>query len=107
MHPSRLCWPALLFLLSAARAASAQVGTTSDVITGTVVGPDSQPLLEATVQVTSTELQISRQRTTDARGRFTIVFPDGGGQYQLLVRAIGMTPFRAILTRQGDEDRLV
>src|SRR5690349_15230711 len=107
MHPSRLCWPALLFLLSAARAASAQVGTTSDIITGTVVGPDSQPLLEATVQVTSIDLQISRQRTTDARGRFTIVFPDGGGQYQLLVRFIGMAPVRTTIARQADEDRLV
>lgn len=107
MHPSRLCWPALLILLGAASPASAQVGATSDIITGTVVGPDSQPIAEATVQVTSIELQVSRQRTTDARGRFTIVFPDGGGQYQVLVRAIGMNPFRATLVRQGDEDRLV
>src|SRR5207253_9030697 len=63
-----------------------QVGTTTDIITGTVTGPDSQPLAGALVQATSLETQVSRQRTTDARGRFTIVFPEGGGQYQLTVR---------------------
>ena len=65
----------------APRGATAQVGATTDIITGTVTGPDSQPLAGAVVQAISLETQISRQRTTDARGRFTIVFPDGGGQY--------------------------
>jgi len=87
--------------------ASAQVGTTTDIITGVVLGPDSQPLAGAVVQATSVETQISRQRTTDARGRYTIVFPDGGGQYQMMVRAVGMAPQRFNLARQADEDRLV
>src|ERR1051326_7040945 len=64
----------------APRRATAQVGATTDIITGTVTGPDSQPLAGAVVQAISLETQISRQRTTDARGRFTIVFPDGGGR---------------------------
>ena len=37
---------ALALSLAASRAA-AQVGTTTDIITGTVVGPDSQPLAGA------------------------------------------------------------
>src|SRR5881397_3814005 len=100
---------ALVALLAAvvARPAAAQVGTTTDIITGTVTGPDSQPLAGALVQAISLETQVSRQRTTDAHGRFTIVFPDGGGQYQLVARYIGMAPVRLTVARQADEDRLV
>jgi len=95
-----------LALVPVARA-PAQVGTTTDIITGVVLGPDSQPLAGAVVQATSVETQISRQRATDAKGRYTIVFPDGGGQYQMMVRAVGMAPQRFTLARQADEDRLV
>src|SRR5204863_333420 len=97
----------LLVVAVAPRRATAQVGATTDIITGTVTGPDSQPLAGAVVQAISLETQISRQRTTDTRGRFTIVFPDGGGQYQLIARYIGMAPTRLSVARQADEDRLV
>jgi carboxypeptidase family protein len=104
--PRPSCW--LLVALSALGAPlAAQVGTTTDIITGTVSGPDGQPLPGAVVQATSFETQVSRQRTTDARGRFTILFPDGGGQYQLLVRYLGLAPARVAVARQADEDRLV
>src|SRR6266516_2321796 len=89
------------------RTASAQVGATTDIIVGTVTGPDSQPLAGATVEVTSRETQSARQLTTDARGRFTLLFPDGGGRYDVLVRYIGMAPARVSVGRQGDEDRIV
>src|SRR2546430_11194942 len=82
---------ALVLSLAASRAA-AQVGTTTDIITGTVIGPDSQPLAGALVEAVSLESQISRHATTDARGRFTIVFPDGGAQDDLTIRFIGMAP---------------
>src|SRR2546426_9298117 len=98
---------AMLLAFALPRTAAAQVGTTTDIITGTVTRPDSQPLAGALVQATSLETQVSRQRTTDARGRFTIVFPEGGGQYQLTVRYVGMAPARVTIARQGDEDRLV
>ncbi|HTC24050.1 MAG TPA: TonB-dependent receptor, partial [Gemmatimonadales bacterium] len=94
-------------LLGLARPVAGQVGANTDIITGTVTGPEGQPIADATVEATAAETQISRQRTTDARGRFTIVFPDGGGQYQILVRYIGMAPARLNLSRQADEDRLV
>ncbi len=98
---------ATLGVLGAPVRGAAQVGTTTDIITGTVTGPDSQPLPGAVVQATSLETQVSRQRATDARGRFTILFPDGGGQYQLVVRYLGMAPARVTVARQADEDRLV
>ena len=89
------------------RTASGQVGATTDIIVGTVTGPDSQPLAGATVEITSRETQGSRQVTTDARGRFTLLFPDGGGRYELLVRYIAMAPAHLAVARQGDEDRIV
>ena len=89
------------------RTAAGQVGATTDIIVGRVTGPDSQPLAGATVEVTSRETQGSRQVTSDARGRFTLLFPDGGGRYELVVRYIGMAPAHLTLARQGDEDRIV
>jgi hypothetical protein len=93
--------------LGTPRPAAPQVGATTDIITGTVTGPDSQPIAGAVVQATSLETQVSRSRTTDVRGRFTIVFPDGGGQYELVARFIGVAPTRVTVARRADEDRLV
>ena len=103
-----LIWSLCLIVVATVpRRSAAQVGATTDIITGTVTGPDSLPVAGAVVQAISLETQVSRQRTTDARGRFTIVFPDGGGQYQLVARYIGMAPARLTVARQADEDRLV
>src|SRR3712207_6398906 len=81
-------------LALAARPASldAQVGGTTDIITGRVTGPEGQPLLGARVEVMSLETDVTRTRTTDQNGRYTILFPDGGGQYRMTVRYIGMQP---------------
>ncbi len=101
------CLLAAAVTLGVPQRATPQVGSTTDIITGTVTGPDSQPIAGVVVQATSLETQVSRSRTTDARGRFTIVFPDGGGQYQLVARFVGMAPARVTIARQADEDRLV
>ncbi len=97
----------LLVFLFLPAPAHGQVGTTTDILTGVVIGMDDAPLAGAQVDATSIETQITRRQTTDARGRYTIVFPDGGGQYQLLVRSIGLAPQRLVVVRQADEDRLV
>ncbi len=96
-----------LVALAVPTAVAAQVGATTDIITGVVAGPDGEPLEEAVVQATSLETQITRAARTDRRGRYTILFPDGGGQYQMAARAVGMTPQQGTIVRQADEDRLV
>jgi len=95
-----------LFALAPARAA-AQAGVGTDIITGTILGDDGSPVQDANVEAYSLETQVTRRAHTDARGRFTILFPDGGGQYRMSVRVLGMNPRTALLTRDADEDRLV
>ena len=92
--------------LSTARA-TAQVGSTTDIVTGKVTGTNGQPIEGATVTAQSVETRVSRSRTTAKDGRYTILFPDGGGQYRLTVKSIGVAPQTQVVTRQGDEDRLV
>ena len=94
-------------LLAAAPRARAQVGSTTDILTGHIVGPDSQPIEGAQVEATSVETQIMRRATSDAHGVWTIVFPDGGGQYTVTIHEIGLAPAAFTLARQADEDRLV
>ncbi|MEP6732920.1 MAG: carboxypeptidase regulatory-like domain-containing protein, partial [bacterium] len=94
-------------LLVMAPALHAQVGATTDIITGTVVGPDGKPLVGATVEVTSLETEITRRKTTNDQGKYTLLFPDGGGQYRITVRHIGMLPVTFAVAKQADEDRLV
>ena len=83
-----------------------QVGTITDTITGTVTGPYGQPLVGAIVQATSVTTQLTRRQGTGAGGRFTILFPERGGQYQLIVRYFGMVPVNLTVVRQRDEDPL-
>src|ERR1700681_1322763 len=87
--------------------AGAQVGSTTDILMGRVSGLDSQAVANAHIEATSLETGITRTKSTDADGRYTIVFPDGGGNYRITVRAVGMAPITRTISRQGDEDRLV
>jgi len=86
---------------------AAQVGSTTDILMGRVTSPDSQAVSGARVEATSLETGITRTKTTDSDGRYTILFPDGGGSYRLTVRAVGMSPVTRTISRQGDEDRLI
>ena len=87
--------------------AAAQAGLGTDIITGVVTAEDGTPLADATIEAYSLETQVTRRARTDARGRFTILFPDGGGQYRMTARMLGMTPHTALISRDADEDRLV
>ena len=82
-----------------------QVGTSTDIITGLVTDENGTPLAGAIVEALSLETQIVRRATTDGRGRYTILFPDGGGQYQMTARYLGRQPQQATLERYADEDR--
>ncbi|CAN5910929.1 TonB-dependent receptor [soil metagenome] len=97
----------LMTLILAAVPARAQVGATTDIITGTVVGPDNKPIAGATVEVTSVETEVTRKKTTNDQGKYTLLFPDGGGQYRITVRHLGMLPVSFAIAKQADEDRLV
>jgi len=96
-----------LTLIFLPTSAAAQIGGTTDIITGTVIGPDGVPVNSAQIQVTSVETGISRVKATNDKGQYTLLFPDGGGQYTIIVRRIGMAPQQATLSRVADEDRLV
>ena len=77
----------------------AQVGSTTDIILGRVTGPDSHPLENARVEVTAVESGITRNRLTNAKGQYAIVFRDGGGAYTLRVTYLGMAPFQTAIQR--------
>lgn len=87
--------------------AGGQVGATTDIITGVVVDASGMPIEGVTIEARSLDLQVSRTASTDARGRYTILFPDGGGQYQMSARMVGVLPQTVVLIRHADEDRLV
>lgn len=97
----------LLALASPGRAASAQVGVTTDILTGHVTGPEGEPLQNASVRALSLESGVSRTTLTDTRGRYTLIFPDGGGRYELEVVRIGMTTERVLVFALESEDVLV
>ena len=69
--------------------ASVQVGATTDIITGVVVGPDGRPSANVVIEAMSLETEITQTTRTDQRGRYTILFPDGGGQYPMTAWTIG------------------
>src|SRR4026207_2240704 len=92
----------LLALALVPAAAFAQVGSTTDIIMGQVKTPEGTPLAGARVSVTSAETQITRTKVTDAQGRYSILFPDGGGSYRVQVTSIGYAPQAFNLVRQAD-----
>lgn len=98
---------ALLATSASFSAAWAQIGSSTDIVTGVVRREANTPVEGAQVEVTSLESNITRRARTNASGRFTVLFPDGGGQYRIRVRALGLAPQEVMLARQADEDRLV
>ena len=98
---------ALVLLAAVAHPARAQVGSTTDIIMGKVTGPDDNPVAGARVEVKSIETGITRRKTTNEKGEYSILFPDGGGSYELKVTFLGYGPYSTSVNRQSDEDRLV
>ena len=102
----------LLFLLVACfaslsitpgRAAAQQ----ADVIRGRVIGPDSLPIPEVLVTVTSFSGNVSRTARTNKDGRFTVTFAAGDGDYMVAFAAIGYAAKRFEVKRMADEEILV
>ena len=98
---------AIAVAIAAVPRAHAQVGSSTDILMGKVTGPDNAPVVGARVEVTSSETGITRRKTTNERGDYSILFPDGGGSYTLRVSFLGFGPYSGQVSRQSDEDRLV
>jgi hypothetical protein len=98
---------AFLLLLLTWCAPLPAVAQSADVITGRVVGPDGLPLGDVQIEAISIETEISRSVLTNANGRYTIVFPDGGGRYLLRVSYVGTADIVRTLVREQEEDLLI
>src|SRR5690606_37565612 len=92
----------LLALAALPGVAAAQEGDL-DILRGTVVRPDSAPVQDALVTVTSLVSQTARTARTGRDGRFTILFSSGGGDYLVRIVALGMHPFESRVQRVADE----
>ena len=65
-----------------------------DVIRGVITGPDSIAIAGARVTATSLSGNVNRSARTDTKGRFTITFPGGDGDYFVTITALGFGPKR-------------
>lgn len=76
-------------------------------IRGRVTTEDGRDLNGARVDATAIPTNVSRRTQTDSRGRYTLTFPGGTGDYWITVSAIGFAPVRFELKRVADEDILI
>ncbi|MDP9348910.1 MAG: carboxypeptidase-like regulatory domain-containing protein, partial [Gemmatimonadota bacterium] len=79
----------------------------SDVITGQVTDENGAPIAGARVSAVAAESEVTRTATTNQQGRYTLVFPEGGGQYRLTVSFTGRTTLTRTIQRTGDQDVLI
>ena len=78
-----------------------------DVIRGLVTGPDSIPIAGARVTATSISGYVNRTARTDTKGRFTITFPGGEGDYFVTITSLGFAPKRFEVKRTADQEVLL
>ena len=106
MHLRRVLQP-LLAVLALAVAAPLRAQQQLDVIRGLITGPDSIPIAGARVTATSLSGNVNRNARTDTRGRFTITFPGGDGDYFITVTALGFAQKRFEVKRTADQEVLL
>ncbi len=95
----------VIALVCVARPALAQ-DPDVDVIRGRLVRPDSSPVVGAQVKLTAASNGVTRSTRSDAQGRFSIIFQNGGGDYTVNITAIGFAPQEFRLRREGEEEVL-
>ena len=98
---------ALLLLPALPAALAGQVGVTTDIISGRVTGPGGAAISGAQIEAVSAESGVRRTAVTRADGRYTLVFPDGGGSYRVRASALGFSAAILDVARQADEDVLI
>ncbi|TVP77017.1 MAG: hypothetical protein EA352_04530 [Gemmatimonadales bacterium] len=96
----------LLFLLALQPSAELQAQD-ADLITGQVTRANGDRLPGVRIEVISIELETTRSAVTGTDGRYTILFPDGGGAYLLRATYIGKDDAVFTVARQGEEELLV
>ncbi len=105
----RLAFPiTLIFALAAAlfnTSAGAQGRT--ELIRGRVTGTDSVAIFGVRVTVFSSYTQLTRVSSTDSTGRYTVVFPNGNGDYLVSYTLPGYATVVRQVKRANDEDLLV
>jgi hypothetical protein len=103
--------PALLLALildaGTATPLAGQAGAGTDILTGSVTGTLGEPIAGVSIAFTSVETGIRRATLSNAQGRFTMVFPGGGGRYEIEASFLGMAPLRRTVSRLGDEEVLI
>lgn len=97
----------LVVLISAAMTGRDLVAQTTDVIRGKVTGPDSLPVVGATITATSISGNVSRTARTDRNGSFSISFPNGDGDYIVAFAAMGYAARRFQVKRTADQEVLL
>lgn len=100
----RFVFTLAILISGAAASASAQE---SDIIRGKVTGPDSLPVENVKVTAMSMSTNQSISRNTGKDGRFTIIFPNGGGDYIISYAGIGFQPSQKQVKREQDEAILI
>jgi hypothetical protein len=108
MRPRHLSIALTLLLLTVVSVElRAQVGSGTDILTGSVTGSLGEPLSGVSIAFTSVETGVRRATLSNQQGRFTMVFPGGGGRYEVEATFLGMAPVRQAVTRLGDEEVLI
>lgn len=79
----------------------------TDILRGRVTAADGTPLAGVRIEATSAESGVTRSSATNADGRYTIAFPDGGGRYTIRASSVGRQPATMTVARQADEEVLI
>lgn len=106
MPSAAVCAAAVGIALLAGAPESARAQA-ADVLTGRVTGPGGNPVEGARVEVMSTTLETTRSVITGGNGRYTVLFPDGGGSYVVRVTYLGLADQVLSVVREGVEEILV
>src|ERR1043166_8087597 len=78
-----------------------------DIVRGRITGPDSLPIENVAVTVTTIAGDLTKTARTDKNGVFTVTFPDPQGDYWVTLQALGFALRRFEIKRLADEDVLV
>lgn len=104
----RLAVGALVALAVLAPRLSAQGTARPDTITGRITSTATAgPISGALIFVTRGPDRLVQQDTSDADGRWQLIFSPGTGDYLVFVSSPGSEPFRKRVTRSANEQRFV